>query len=55
MIQLRTRLSKRQATPAAHDDAAEAHARIMVEQMVRDGKSERAIDAAVRRAAPDLR
>jgi hypothetical protein len=34
-----------------HAPAAEAHLRIMVEQMVREGHSERAIETAVRRAA----
>lgn len=33
------------------DLGAEAHLRIMVEQMVREGRSERAIEAAVRQAA----
>lgn len=35
----------------ARDLAAETHLKIMVEQMVRDGHSVRAIEAAVRQAA----
>ena len=39
------------AAATQNDAAAELHLRIMVEQMVREGRSAQAIEAAVRRAA----
>jgi hypothetical protein len=50
----RLRRDRREPRPNT-DAAAEMHMRIMVEQMVREGRSSKAIEAAVRRAAPDLR